>query len=280
MARATALRRHRVGIASGVALAVATAAVVTYALSAEGYKKHEAELNDGGVWVVNGKLGWSGRLNKPINQLDGVVPGQDGKARLDVVQDGAAVVTLNRNAARGQAIETSQLEAQDGGSAAVPVNGDVRMAGGTLATADAQTGEVWAVRYDSQVGKPLMSAVDRQADPLAEAGEGAALAVGLDGTVVVTSTEERTVTTLAPRSTAFRKPASPTCPETPAGLGGHHGRRARRHARRRRRGPRRGRRRDGAPSRPRACCSSPGPAYDAVLVGAPDGLLEHRPRVR
>ena len=92
-------------------------------------------------YALAGKLGWSGRLNKPINQLDGVVPGQDGKARLDVVQDGAAVVTLDRNAARGQSIETSRLEAQDGGAAAVPVNGDVRMAGGTLATADAQTGE-------------------------------------------------------------------------------------------------------------------------------------------
>ena len=69
MARATALRRHRVGIASGVALAVASGAVLAYALSAEGYKKHEAELNDGGIWVVNGKLGWSGRLNKPITRL-------------------------------------------------------------------------------------------------------------------------------------------------------------------------------------------------------------------
>jgi hypothetical protein len=273
VARATALRRHRVGIASGVALAVATAAVVTYALSAEGYKKHEAELNDGGVWVVNGKLGWSGRLNKPINQLDGVVPGQDGKARLDVVQDGAAVVTLNRNAARGQAIETSRLEAQDGGSAAVPVDGDVRMAGGTLATADAQTGEVWAVRYDNQVGKPLMSAVDRQADPLAEAGEGAALAVGLDGTVVVTSTEERTVTTLAPQGTAFGKPVVEDLPgdagrvsevttvgdrvvtlDADAGVLAVVG---------------------GATVSvpPDSVLQQSGPAYDAVLVGAPDGLL-------
>ena len=94
MARATFVRRHRAGIASGVALAIAASAVVVYAVTAEGYKKHEAELNDGGVWVVNGKKGWSGRLNKPINQLDGVVPGDNGKARLDIVQDGAAVVTL------------------------------------------------------------------------------------------------------------------------------------------------------------------------------------------
>ncbi|GAB3023932.1 Ig-like domain-containing protein [Nocardioides flavus (ex Wang et al. 2016)] len=261
------------GIASGLALTVASVAVVTYALSAEGYKKHEAELNDGGVWVVNGKLGWSGRLNKPINQLDGVVPGEGGKARLDVVQDGAAVVVLDRNAARGQSIETSRLEAQDGGSAAVPVNGDVRMAGGTLAAADAETGEVWAVRYDSQVGKPVVTAVDRQAEPLAETGEGAALAVGLDGTVVVTSTEERSVTTLAPRATSFAEPVVQDLPgdagvvshvttvgdrvvtlDADAGVLSVV---------------------DGATVSvpPGSVLQQAGPAYDAVLVGAPDGLL-------
>ena len=122
MARGTFVRRHRVGIASGVALTIASTAVAAYAVSASGYKKHEADLNDGGIWVVNGKKGWSGRLNKPINQLDGVVPGVDGKTRLDVVQDGAAVVTLDLNSTRGQAIETSRLQSQDGGTAAVPAS--------------------------------------------------------------------------------------------------------------------------------------------------------------
>ena len=51
------------------------------------------------------------------------------------------------------------------------------MAAARSPLADAETGEVWAVRYDDQVGKPVVSAVDRQAEPLAEAGEGAALAV-------------------------------------------------------------------------------------------------------
>ncbi len=273
MARLTALRRHRAGIASGVALAVASTAVVVYAVSAEGYKKHEAELNDGGVWVVNGKKGWSGRLNKPINQLDGVVPGDNGKARLDVVQDGAAVVTLDAGTSRGQVIETSRLEAQDGGSAAIPVTGDVAMAGGTLATADAETGEVWAVRYDDQLGKPVVSAVDRQADPLAEAGEGAALTVSQSGTVVVTSTEEATVTTLAPTDAGFRKPrtrdlsgdAGQVSDVTTVGdrvvtldadAGVLHVV-------------------DGTTVSvtPGSRLQQPGPAHDAVLVGATDGLL-------
>ncbi|GAA5112530.1 Ig-like domain-containing protein [Alloalcanivorax gelatiniphagus] len=273
MARAAFVRRHRSGIASGVALAIASAAVVVYAVSAEGYKKHEADLNDGGVWVVNGKKGWSGRLNKPINQLDGVVPNLDGKARLDVVQDGAAVVTLNTNASRGQAIETSRLEAQDGGSAAIPVSGDVRMGGGTLAAADAETGELWAVRYDSQVGRPVMTAVDRQAKPLAEVGEGAALAVSQAGTIVVTSTEEGTVTTVAPRGTVFGKPRTQDLPgdagqvtdvttvgervvtlDADAGVLSVVG---------------------GATVSvpPDSRLQQAGPADDAVLLGAPDGLL-------
>lgn len=273
MARVTALRRHRAGIASGVALAVATSVVAVYAVSADGYKKHEAELNDGGVWVVNGKKGWSGRLNKPINQLDGVVPGDTGKARLDVVQDGAAVVTLDAGTSRGQVIETSRLEAQDGGSAAIPVTGDVAMAGGSLATADAETGEVWAVRYDDELGTPVVSAVDRQAEPLAEAGEGAALTVSQSGTVVVTSTEESTVTTLAPTDAGFREPrtrdlsddAGQVSEVTTVGdrivtldadagvlsvVGGA-----------------------TVSVTPGSRLQQPGPAHDAVLVGATDGLL-------
>ncbi|WP_210439941.1 Ig-like domain-containing protein [Nocardioides xinjiangensis] len=273
MGRATALRRHRAGIASGVALAIACTAVVVQALGAQGYKKHEADLNDGGVWVVNGRKGWSGRLNKPINQLDGVVPNQDGKARLDVVQDGAAVVTLNADASRGQALETSRLEAQDGGAAAVPVSGDVRMAGGTLATADAETGDLWAVRYDPQVGKPVMTAVDRQTDPLATAGEGAALAVSQSGTIVATSTEEGTLTTVPPEGTGFGKPRTRDLPadagrvsevttvgdrvvtlDSDAGVLGVL---------------------DGATASvpPGSRLQQAGPSYDAVLVGAPDGLL-------
>ena len=129
MARATFVRRHRVGIASGAALTLAATAVVVYAVTAQGYKSHEAELNDGGIWVVNGKKGWSGRLNKPINELDGVVPSQDGRSRLDVVQDGASVVTVNLDSSRGQAIETTKLEAEDGGTAAIPTGAAVSMGG-------------------------------------------------------------------------------------------------------------------------------------------------------
>lgn len=213
MARTGFVGRHRTALASGVALAVATAAVVTYAVSADGYKAHEADLNDGGVWVVNGDLGWTGRINKPINQLDGVVVGEGAERRIDVVQDGAAVVGLDLGSSRLATIDPSRLVAPDNGMVAVPTGGDVQMGGGTLASLDRQTGHLWAVRYDPRTGRFEVGDVDRQSDPLHEAGAGAALAVSLGGTVVVTSADEGTISTLRQVDGELASPTEAALPD-------------------------------------------------------------------
>ncbi|QBX54726.1 hypothetical protein EXE58_04090 [Nocardioides seonyuensis] len=208
------MRRHRAALASGTALALATGLVVAYAVTADGYKAHRADLNDGGVWVVNNHLGVHGRINKPINQLDGVVYDEGPKLRLDVVQDGAAVVTLNRGSNRGRGVDPGLLEFADGGTVAVPAAGDVQMGGGTLATIDATTGKLWATRYDPQLGRPLVNTVDRQADETAEVGEAAALAVSTQGTVVATSGVEATVSRLSPAGDGLAKPEVQDLPRT------------------------------------------------------------------
>jgi hypothetical protein len=205
--RGAFVRRHRSRIASASVVALLVGAVAVYAVTADGYKAHETELNDGGVWVVNGDKGWSGRINKPINQLDGVVPGDDARLRMDILQDGAAVVAVNREAGRGQAIEPARLALVDGGVASVPAEGGIAMAGGTLATADTATGKVWAVRYDSRLGKPMMNMVDPNNDPVATVGKDAVLTVSQAGTVVAVSAEESTVTRLAASGDSFAKPA-------------------------------------------------------------------------
>ena len=116
VARATFIKRHRAALASGTALALAAGLVVAYAVTADGYKAHRADLNDGGVWVVNNQLGVHGRMNKPINQLDGFIYDEGPKVQLDVVQDGAAVVTLTEGASRGRAVDPGLLEFADGAS--------------------------------------------------------------------------------------------------------------------------------------------------------------------
>ena len=84
-------------LASGLALAVAATTVVVLAVSADGYRSHEARLNDGGVWVTSNTDGYFGRVNKPIGQMDGGLFAELG-ADLDVVQDGGTVLGLNRSA--------------------------------------------------------------------------------------------------------------------------------------------------------------------------------------
>lgn len=188
-----------VAVASNTALVLAAGAVIGYAVAADGYQAHEAQLNDGGIWVVHGDRGIYGRINKPINQLDAIVFSDGGSDRtLDVVQDGAAVAAIDRKAGTAQIIDpfTSKLDAS--GKISLPSVGDQQMAGGTFASIDRESGDLWAVQLDPQRGKPLISSVDDQSEPLAAVGGTAALAVSQAGTVIATSQESGTITYFVP----------------------------------------------------------------------------------
>ncbi|WP_310526193.1 fibronectin type III domain-containing protein [Nocardioides sp.] len=217
MARAGFIRRHKAAVASNTALVLAAGAVVAYAVAADGYQAHEAQLNDGGIWVVHGDRGIYGRINKPINQLDTTVLGDGGSDRpLDVAQDGAAVAAIDRLAGTAQVIDpaTSKLDAS--GKIAIPPVGDQQMAGGTFASIDAENGDVWAVQLDPQRGRPLITALDVQSDPLASVGNAAALAVSQTGTVIVTSAGRGTITYIVQEGNAFDEPRTD---DLPAGAG-------------------------------------------------------------
>ena len=96
--------RGRLWAAPYLALVLVVTGVVVFALRAEGYQTHRAELNDGGIWVTNSTLGYYGRLNKPIGQLDGALFARTD-ATLDIVQDGAAVVGVDAAEARPLRVE-------------------------------------------------------------------------------------------------------------------------------------------------------------------------------
>ncbi|WP_248583176.1 Ig-like domain-containing protein [Nocardioides sp. InS609-2] len=209
------MRRHRAAIATNAALAIAAGAIVVYAVSAEGYRSHRTDLNDGGIWVTTSERGYFGRVNKPIGQLDGAIFAEQD-TDLDIVQDGAGVVGLNLRAGRAYAIETAGLTLSET-TASIPSGGQVQMRGGTLANVDPGTGEVWATRFDPQTGKPLVGGIDPSADPLVKAGKGAAMAVTESGTILVTSSDKGTLVTIRPSTSGaasgFTEPTKKALPE-------------------------------------------------------------------
>ncbi len=217
MARAGFIRRHKVAVASNTALVLAAGAVIGYAVAADGYQAHVAQLNDGGIWVVHGDRGIFGRINKPINQLDTVVFGENGSdRRLDVVQDGAAVAAIDRTANTAQVIDPLTSKLDPTGKISLPPVGEQRMVAGTFASVDGENGDLWAVQLDPQRGKPLITSLDVQAKPLTSVGDAAALTITQSGTVVASSADEGTLTYVVPTGDTFEKPRETELP-APAG---------------------------------------------------------------
>lgn len=191
-----AIRRHRVAIASNLALLIAATGVLVAAVYADGYRKHEAQLNDGGIWVTNSRDGFHGRINKPIGQIDGAIFAELD-TQLDVVQHGAAVIGVNVSAGLLSSIDPATVEHPDGETAKIPGSAQVQMAGGTVAVLDPTTGTLWAERVDPVLGLPLVGNLDAEAPPLAEVGADSALAVTEAGDVLVASSEDDTLNRFA-----------------------------------------------------------------------------------
>lgn len=200
------VRKHRTSIAAATALAVAAAGVLTYAISAEGYRTHDARLNDGGIWVTNNTQGFHGRLNKPIGQLDGALFAELS-ASLDVVQDGSVVVGVNESDGLVSAIDPATVEHPDGDVAAIAGGADVGLGGGTLAVTDPGRGRVWATRVRQGV-VPSVVGLDSQTKPIATVGEDAAMTVTGSGRIVVVSAAEDHVATIAPEGEGWSKPVT------------------------------------------------------------------------
>jgi hypothetical protein len=206
------LQRRRAALASWTALAVAVGGVITYAVQADGYQAHEADLNDGGIWVTSNKDGSYGRINKPIGELDGTVFTRLDST-LDIVQDGSSVVGIDLSEGVVLPLDPAQMQVADGEDASIPGNPDVGMAGGSLAVLDSVSGKLWVTREDPAVGVPAVSTLANQSDPLATVGADAALAVSLDGSVyAVSAAADELVTVRQSGDTGFAAPSTDRLP--------------------------------------------------------------------
>lgn len=198
-------------IGSGVVLGVGIAAFVVGAVVSHGVPVRHVDLNDGGVWVTSDAEGLFGRLNKPAGALDAAFyppGGARADYRLDVAQDGAAVVAWDQGAGKLYPVDVDRGATVGDQGTPLGAQQQVGLAGGTLAVLDAKSGKVWASRVDTAHGVSTLNALEQSGPPLATVGEGgadakAALAVGLDGTVFAVSSAGRVATVHPAPGTGF-----------------------------------------------------------------------------
>ncbi|MEZ5091342.1 Ig-like domain-containing protein [Nocardioides sp.] len=209
--RGKAWRRRTAGVVANLTLLATASGAVVYAVQAHGFDSHEAELNDGGIWVTNTRSGYYGRINKPIGQQDASTFAALGD-ELDLVQEDSVVVGVEGTGHRLRPLDPATATAADDAAARLPRYASVQLAGGSLAVLDTTTGAVRAQRVDPDLNAPQLTAVDTNASPLATVKTPASLAVTQSGTVLVASADD-TVTRLAPAGGEFVDPTTTTLDE-------------------------------------------------------------------
>lgn len=200
MAAGSGVRRLVPALILTVALSVLTA----FAVMATGHRVQKLDLNNSGIWATNDRLAKVGRFNKSASVLDMAVnPGQViAPHRVDVLQDGNTVVIWDLGKSRLLPVDTLAGAAVVERAVGVQQQTRADFRGGTLATLDAATGKLWAVRIPAGSGVPELSALDAAAKPVAEldpapsgmtADSAAGLSVAADGTIHAASGSGKTV---------------------------------------------------------------------------------------
>lgn len=183
------LTGRRVEVASYLVVALATSFVVVLALDSDGNARHQVDLNDGGVWVTSTPDRSFGRVNKPIDELDGVarIPTSATDPSLDIVQEGPAVVGVDEATSELHAVDPTSAAIPDGGTTTIAPQSDVALHGETLAVVDRAQGRIWATRVEPDLGLVSVSDVDGTAKPLETVGPDAGGTVLGDGRVAAAS---------------------------------------------------------------------------------------------
>jgi hypothetical protein len=208
-----------VGVASGVVVALAASTLAVFAVRSQGQTVHDADLNDGGVWVSSTKDGQFARLNKAVGQFDAGLrsPSSPGQS-VDVLQDEQAVAGIS---ATGELIpiDTRVGRLNESLSVGIPKPASatnltvfaprtVDLHGGTIATVDPRTGKVWGTRVDPGAGITGLDGINAGAKPLATVGPVAAVAVDVEGGIHAVSAAKGTVISIPATTTGFGTPVT------------------------------------------------------------------------
>ncbi|MFN8198840.1 MAG: fibronectin type III domain-containing protein [Nakamurella multipartita] len=180
--RATTLRRSPLGVAMAAACCVALVAGVIIAWQRPGFAQVPPQPVDTSVWVLrNQGTAYLGRINTGIGELDSAAA---LRGVSQVLQDPTGrpsdeVVVLDPDKHELQVLDTATVTF--GARAAIPVDAQVALRGGTVAVADRADGRLWVGSAQD------LGTVDAEAaSPAATLGAQAVLTVSPSGTVFAT----------------------------------------------------------------------------------------------
>ncbi|WP_438354542.1 Ig-like domain-containing protein [Microbacterium sp. CJ88] len=182
------LRARPKALASAGAVTAAAVTITTLAFVYQGLPTTEVDLHDGGVWVTKKSSLLVGHFNHESQVLDGGL--RTGSDSYDILQSGSRVLVVDQTHFTVTPVDPAMVTLTN--SADLPSGAKVALGGGTVAILDPSSGALWAARADT-VGSFTAKGVD----PNATLGEGADVAVGVDGTVHAVSTHDGEIVSIA-----------------------------------------------------------------------------------
>ncbi|WP_341358131.1 Ig-like domain-containing protein [Georgenia sp. M64] len=199
-------REARRKVASATVLSLVTGGVVAASLLYDGVATADVELHDGGVWVSSSAELRVGRVNHPVQELDGSVT--SATQDVDVLQEGSDVFVLDDGAGVLSPLDVATVATT--GGITLPAERSVALGGGVLAVLDRAAGTV----RTAPAGAPGALG-DDEAEPQASLGAGAVLTVGTDGTAYGVSTAEAEVVTIPAGTERLQAEAAAADAEAP-----------------------------------------------------------------
>ncbi|MGK9222243.1 MULTISPECIES: Ig-like domain-containing protein [unclassified Microbacterium] len=181
----TRLRARRKTLIGTAVVTAATLAIGTMAFAYDGNPTTEVDLHDGSVWITRSSSLLVGHFNHESRLLDGSL--RTTSERYDIRQDGGNVLVVDEADAAVAVVNPSTVSLGD--RVELPGNARVELGGDTVAILDPESGDLFVAPVAALGGFD-----PAEAEPVAELGEGAAVTVGLDGTVHAVSPKKGIVT--------------------------------------------------------------------------------------
>ncbi|MDR0847629.1 MAG: tandem-95 repeat protein [Propionibacteriaceae bacterium] len=178
------------GVASVGSVVALTCGLVGAAVASDGFPVAEIELNDTGVWVVNGSAGFVGRFNTDAGLLDGA--SFVDMDRFDVIQEDANVFVQDTDAGSVVSLNPSQLSL--GRPVKLEAGATVTLGGGVVGVLMPSAGVFWRLAADAL---PAFQADMEVFPPTLEGLSSNTVAVtGVDGSSYVLNPSQSSLTTV------------------------------------------------------------------------------------